>query len=257
MKTSLDTGRNRTGLGTSPLDAQQLLESSDQAAPSQPGDDVAFAEERERYARAAEPVGSMPPPSSPRGIASAAVAFVKREKANVLLDKLGERLGFERTGVRLYELLLSKLAAFPSWPHGPTHDAVLELQRDELRHFALCKKALEKLGADPTAVTPSADLAAMLAQGVPLALADPRTDLLQGLQALLMAELTDHASWELLVALAQEAGEPELAAELDGARAAEARHLARVRGWLESGLKQALGFEGPARGERPSELEPR
>lgn len=251
MKTPFDTGPNRTGLAASPLDGPKRVQAADEAAPTSGGDDLAFARERERYARESEPLGSMPPPARARGLLESAAALLRGEKANVLLDKLGERLGFERMGVRLYELLLSKLAAYPGWEGGPTHDLVLELQRDELRHFGLCKRALEALGADPTALTPSADLAATLAQGVPLALADPRTDLLQCLQGILVAELTDNASWELLVTLARDAGQDALARELDHARQQEARHLSTVRSWVESGLHQALENRGPAAGEPP------
>ena len=45
------------------------------------------------------------------------------------MDKIGERLAFERTGTRLYEALVSKHEAFGSFPGGPSgagEDALVE-----------------------------------------------------------------------------------------------------------------------------------
>jgi hypothetical protein len=239
MRSAFETGSNRTGIAASPLDGPAIALGAAEARPTSEGDDLGFARERERYSRNSEPLGSLPPPLTARGILQSAAAYVSGARANVLLDKLGERLAFERTTVRLYELLMAKLETFPSWAGGPDHDALLQHQRDALAHFALCRDALEALGADPTALTPSADLASMLTQGVPLALADPRVDLLQGLQAVWVAELVDHAGWEQLAQLARDAGRAELEAQCRIAHATEARHLAAVKDWIAEGLREA------------------
>ena len=61
----------------------------------------------------------MPVPGNLKGAAKAAVKALKGEKAAVFLDKLGERLAFERTGVRLYEAVLAKVPAARS-SKGPS-----------------------------------------------------------------------------------------------------------------------------------------
>ncbi len=51
----------------------------------------------------------------------------------------------------------------------------------------------------------------MIIQGLPAVLTDPRTNLIQCLDALLVAELTDNAGWEMLIELAQGLKQTELA----------------------------------------------
>lgn len=254
MKTSFDTGLNRTGMATSPIQAPQVTQGAREGKPSSPGDSLAIGKVRAEYAREAEPIGSVPPPASIKGAVKTALKALQGEKATVFIDKLGERAGFERTGVRLYELVLSKLDAFPSWQGGPTREELLEIQRDELRHFGVVVEAIRKLGGDPTVMTPSADLVGVLSMGLPQALADPRTDVRQCLEGILVAELTDNACWETLIALGRELGQDELVGKFEEALQAEARHLVKVRGWVRQGVLASAEFKGPAKtqAERPS-----
>ena len=145
-------------------------------------DGAAAALMRSTCAREAEPIGTVPPPASLKGAAKTVLKALQGEKASVFIDKLGERLAFERIGARLYEVVLIKAEAYPTWPGGPSREELLEIQRDELSHFGLLQSCIEKLGADPTAMTPSADIAANLSKGIPQVLADPRTDLRQCLE---------------------------------------------------------------------------
>ncbi|WP_223641692.1 hypothetical protein [Corallococcus sp. EGB] len=115
----------------------------------------------------------------------------------------------------LHEGALSKLDVFGSWDGGPSRELLTKSLEDELSHFALLKEALEKLGADPTVMTPSADLTSVISMGVPAAISDARTNLRQATQALLVAELTDRFQQAL---------------------DAEAEHLALVKGWLAAGV---------------------
>jgi hypothetical protein len=64
---------------------------------------------------------------------------------------------------------------------------------------------------------------------------DPRTTLLQSLEAILIAELADNACWEALMALAQEAGEDTLMTQCEQALLTEQEHLAKVQSWLAAG----------------------
>jgi hypothetical protein len=96
----------------------------------------------------------------------------------------------------------------------------------------LLGECMLKMGGDPTAMTPCADVQATASMGLVQVLTDPRTTLAQCLGAILTAELTDNAAWELLIQLAEEAGETELAGRFLGALAEEQEHLAIVKGWL-------------------------
>jgi hypothetical protein len=151
------------------------------------------------------------------------------------MDKLGERLGFERTGARLYEGLVSKRRAYGSFDGGPEESDLEEILEEEHRHFQLLRRVMDDLGGDPTAVTPSANLVANATMGFPAVIADPRTTLLDGLEVILVAELTDNECWEALIALTRIGGEESLAGHFEQALAREREHLARVRAWVAAG----------------------
>jgi rubrerythrin len=84
-------------------------------------------------------------------------------------------------------------------------------------------------------VTPSANLAANISAGLPQVLTDPRTNLLQSLEAIIIAELADNECWTALAELAQQAGHQELVEECREAIAHERDHLRQVRLWIASG----------------------
>jgi hypothetical protein len=101
-----------------------------------------------------------------------------------------------------------------------------------LEHFNLLCEAMQSLGGDPTAMTPCADVTAVASSGIMQVLNDPRTTLAQCLSAMLTAELTDNAGWELLIRLADDAGESDLAGRFLGALGQEQEHLAIIKTWL-------------------------
>src|SRR5688500_4167477 len=108
MHKPTDIGANRTGIGTSPLDSRQTIKGAEQAATIGPQDGKVLEAERVLWARNAEPVGSIPPPATVKGMVKTVIEMVEGHKPTVFIDKLGERLAFERTGTRLYEALLAK-----------------------------------------------------------------------------------------------------------------------------------------------------
>src|SRR5256885_15755682 len=103
-------GRNRSGAARDPELARQLLAAAKEFPPSSQGDAQAIAAVRIEYARAGEPLATMPPPAGVAELARNALGALIGDP-NRLLDKLGARLAFERAGVRLYEALLSKYDA--------------------------------------------------------------------------------------------------------------------------------------------------
>ncbi len=229
-----DIGMNRTGVQIAPKLAKEMEEGARKVQPP-PGDEGKIAEVRNNYHSRATPVGTMPPPGTMKGMAKAVGKALKGEKATALLDKLGERLAFERTGVRLYEAMITKVLALGELDDiGLTEEALRHLQAEELEHMYLVHEAIENMGADPTVQTPCADVVGVQAEGLMQVLVDPRTTIAQGLGAILNAELVDNASWELLVELTQEAGNDELANAFEQARRTEEEHLRKVRGWYEA-----------------------
>ena len=151
-------------------------------------------------------------------------SYVPGQDPVLLLDKLGERIAFERAGTRLYDALLSKHDAGRTFRGAPSRAELQHIRDQEHEHFLMLVDAMERLGGDPTAVTPSADVQATASKGLPAVLADPRTDLLQCLEAILVAELVDNDCWTALMELAENAGETDLtisAVNLTGPDAAE------------------------------------
>jgi len=155
------------------------------------------------------------------------------DRPQVLIDKLGERLAFERGGTRLYDALLAKCGGGAAALDAEVPLDVLErFRNEEAAHALMIAAALEKLGADPTAMTPCADLVGVESQGLMQAITDPRTTLSQSLHAMLVAELADHQGWQLLIALAEQMGHDGLAHDCRTAFEEEERHLASIRAWV-------------------------
>ena len=174
--------------------------------------------------------------------------MLKGERPTVLLDMLGERLAFERTGVRLYEAVIDKLPAFAvdGASAGPGIADLRAIQEDELRHVDVCRRAIEKLGGDPTAMTPAADVSGVAALGFLQVVCDPRFQLADSLHALLGIELLDNDSWEMLIQLSRGMGQEEMVEWFTRASDQEHAHLTMVRAWLLSMVLHEAGVEETA-----------
>jgi rubrerythrin len=222
---------NRTGIGTSPLLAKEMIEGTLQFTATST-DDEELLDLESHYLETAEPIGTVPPPTTVKGIAKAAVDILKGEKPTVLLDKIAGRLAFERSGTRLYEALIRKFDVVGGYEGGPTRAQLVEIFEDEYSHFEMLSETLKELGADPTAMTPCADLVGVQSLGLLTIVTDPRTTFAQSLEAMLTAELVDVDGWEVLLRLTEHLGLDTLATRFDRAAKAEERHLASVREWF-------------------------
>lgn len=225
--------RNRTGLAASRDRSEDMLAGSAEFALDETGDEGEIARARVRSSKQSEPLGSTPPPADVDELLYK-VAPVAPTAANQvqLLDKLGERLGYERMSVRVYEAVIAKFDALPEGPPEPTRMQLEHHLRDEFDNFRMLEEATVALGGDPTAVTPAADLHATMSKGVLEVLVDPRTSFTQCLEGLLTSELVDNEAWGTLVALSENAGQRGLSLRFEQARATEAEHLRCVRRWL-------------------------
>lgn len=236
MENKTTIGMNRTGIALSPRMGPEMLDAVRKYHPAPNTNTVALNETRASYAQEAEAVGTMPPPASLKEVGVTAVEMMKGSKSVVFLDKLGERLAFERTGTRLYQSLITRFGVGPTWEGGPTLEALQSIYADEVLHYTLIRDTIVGLGSDPTAITPSANITAMASLGLLQVVNDPRVRLRESLQAILIAELADTDGWQLLTELAQNLGHTELAAKFREAHAVEERHLQTVRAWLTAAV---------------------
>ncbi|AKT42955.1 ferritin-like domain-containing protein [Chondromyces crocatus] len=157
-----------------------------------------------------------------------------------LLDRLTERLAFERSMTRLYEGLIAKLDKQGSFPDGPAREDLLAIQNEEVRHVGLLHAAIQTLGGDPRAMSAGARLARMTSSGVLQVIVNSRTTLAQGLSAMLMVERADSDGWRLLIELTRALGRHELADSFYLASAEEERHVEIVRRWVSHHALQEL-----------------
>jgi rubrerythrin len=241
MKNPTDIGMNRTGIDMSPIDMTELLSGVNESRPSSEGDENTLASYRASYLKEAEPIGTVPVPGSLKGAAKTGMQKLMGRKPEVLLDKLGARLAFERTGTRLYDALLGKCLIRADEADGLPIELLREFRDEEARHFALVWDAMKTLGADPTAMTPGADVNAVASSGLLQVLTDPRTSVAQSFHAIHIAELADHDGWALLIKLAEELGQSDLAHRFKKALQEEDRHLNTIRELVEKTCLSAAG----------------
>lgn len=231
MESATRQGMNRTGLQMSPKHAKELLEGAGRTVPSSAGDESAIAAMRQSYIREADALGTVPPPGTAKGLLKSGVQMLTGNRPQMLIDKIAERLAYERSGVRFYDAFITKLRSADRDLGPITLETAIRIQSEELAHFHLLVEALERLGADPTAQTPCADLVGVKGLGFMQALSEPRTSVAQSVDVILAIEAADNDGWELLIALARESGQDELAQRFETALQEENEHLATVRQW--------------------------
>ncbi|MGE3610848.1 MAG: hypothetical protein AB7I27_14750 [Bacteriovoracaceae bacterium] len=226
-------GLNRTGILMSPINSAESKKSADTLTTPSKGDSTAIADNRISSITEAGLIGTLPIPANVKGMITSI-----EEKVHVgnhaLLDKLGERLAFERTGTRLYEAILSKYQASRDFESLPPLKLLEQFYQEELLHFYMLVDIVTEIGGDPTAITPAADLSGVSSQGIIQIITDPRTTFIQSLEALLHAELIDNAGWELLIGLATEAGLNEYAEQFLKAKEEEDLHLEMITEWVSN-----------------------
>lgn len=236
MKDPTSLGHNRTGLQVSPLHAELLTEIAqrdvDRTLVDSP-ENMQIAAMRRDYIDDAESLGSIPPPATMKGMAKSGAGALTNKRVHVFVDKLAERLAYERGGTRLYDAALVKAMATADGTPVDI-DRMKQIRAQEADHANMLSEAIESVGADPTAQTPCADLVGVQTMGLMQSITDPRTSLVQTLSSLLAAELVDVASWDLLARLARDMGEDTLATRFEEALAHEQQHLDTISRWYES-----------------------
>ena len=229
IQPSLRSGSNRTGLGVAAdyLRRGMLDVPRELMGPTSRGSREELARVRVRYAREGFTHGTMPP-----------MARAQRRLLQ-LFDLLGARLAYERAGTRFYDALGSKVDAYGSFDGGPDHHDLEELRGEELAHVRMLERVITELGGDATVVTPSANLQLIASRGLGDVLTDPRTSVVDGLGALVVAELAHHEEWLGLIEVARELQLDDLVPSFQSAQLTEELHLSKVRRWLAFGRHAA------------------
>src|SRR5690606_8076285 len=175
------TGQNRTGAALHPKDVDLMLDAVDELSPQVPISTAPIDAERLKYIAEADSLGSIPPPASMlKGSMKKGMAVIKGISPSLFMDKIGERIAFERTGTRLYDALISKymtlaevggeeLPALDSiamedddgepivMSGGETPlETLRRIRSEEHGHFLMLCGVMQELGGDPTAQTPCA-----------------------------------------------------------------------------------------------------
>jgi len=145
-----------------------------------------------------------------------------------VLDLLNERLAFERAGVKLYDKVLSRMRNSGD-PRVAALYGRFEQNRDEEKeHEEWLEEQIRALGGDPHSPSEKSILAKAEAEGIEhVVMRDP--NLLHDFHALLTAELSDNAGWELLVELASEFVDRDAKGEFKKRLHEEEKHLLAVR----------------------------
>src|SRR3569832_1977647 len=103
---------------------------------------------------------------------------------------------------------------------------------EEKAQFRLACEAIEKMGGDHTAITPSADVVGVTSEGIVKVVAEARSNLAESLEAVMVAELADIEGWERLIGLTLSFGQDDLAERFERALEDEQTHLVSVLRWL-------------------------
>jgi rubrerythrin len=163
-----------------------------------------------------------------------------------LIDLLTERLEFERAGVKLYDQILMKMESTAEEEIVAMLDQMREHRNQEWQHEEFLEQCVRELGGDAHQETEMSRLGKRESMGIEQVVFDPNTPLPHLFHALLSAELVDNAGWDLLVELADEAGDRGAKREFKKCLKQEEEHLIFVREAMERfARREVLGEEAP------------
>ena len=240
MEQSTELGTNKTGMDMSPIDSKKMIAGAEEMIANLHPGSTSLLGFRQSYLENTEALGSVPLPGTVKGVVKSTLKMVTGKHPEVFINKLGERLAYERSGVRIYEQLIAKCQYASEQDMAAIEipiETLLQFRDEEAAHFDLLESCLKELGADPTAQTPDADAVAVGASGLMKVVADPRTSISQTLLAMLSLELADNDAWDLLIKLAADMGLNKMAEEFRVALHQEDVHLEQVREWYESSVR--------------------
>src|SRR5215207_2502499 len=132
-RSEMNMGGNLTGLQTAPEQAEEMIQGAMAAEPSMDGGPEVADAERAQYISEGYPVGSLPM----LPVAEEADADSESASMALFLDKLSERLAFERMGTRLYDGLINKCQTLDPGATNPSIEELQEIRDEEHQHFLM------------------------------------------------------------------------------------------------------------------------
>lgn len=164
---------------------------------------------------------------------------------NKVIDYLCERLAVERTGAEFYSETLRKMAELNDPEAEKLRPQLLKIRDEELQHAEWLEAQILTLGGDLQDETELASLVRRESEGI-LNVVKGDMQPAHLFHALLMVELMDNAGWEMLLHLADEAGDDEAREEFSRRAREEQQHLMFVRQVVTTLARdQVLGAQQP------------
>ncbi len=154
------------------------------------------------------------------------LANFNREK---VLDLLIARMNFERAGVKLYDSVIAKIQAQSDSSLLRLLDKLHEHRNEEKEHEEWLEEQVRMLGGDAHGTSDMAQLEERESKGIEDIILDGDNEALHFFHALLAAELADNAGWDLLVELADQAGDRDAKKAFKKRLHQEMEHLLFVR----------------------------
>jgi hypothetical protein len=155
-----------------------------------------------------------------------------RPGAAISYECIEAPLVFERVRVCLYQAFASKCDALGGLPGGPTSSELQSAISAVVADCELLDSWARSLATSERRAPRSRDLLHVARAGLLSVVVDPTTTLLEGLDALLTAELFGRARWSELVTAAQEVGDEDLVHELVAALRVREDRMRGIRDWL-------------------------
>jgi bacterioferritin (cytochrome b1) len=161
-----------------------------------------------------------------------------------VIDLLTERLTFERSGVKLYDAIIDKMTVSTEEGVVEMLDQMREHRDQEKEHEEWLEECVRQLGGDAHGHTEMADVVTRESKGIEDIILDGDNDIFHLFHALLTAELADNAGWDLLVSLADEAGDRDAKKAFKKRLHEEEEHLVYMRRAVERlARREVLGEE--------------
>ena len=183
--------------------------------------------------------------------ARATMEKLARHNPAKVIDFLTERLSFERVGVQLYDAVLDRMVGSTDPEVRGMVRTMKEYRDQENAHVDWLVEQIRACGGDPFAESEMSALAARESRGIESVILDGENDISHLFHALLAAELADHAGWELLVAIADEAGDRDAKKQFKKRMHEEETHLRFVQHAVERfACRVVMGYE-PVPAARP------
>jgi bacterioferritin (cytochrome b1) len=164
-----------------------------------------------------------------------------------VIDLLNERLVFERSGVKLYDKILSEMKQANDPLLHRMHPEMKKHRDQEKEHEEWLEDQIRNLGGDAHAQTEHSKLIVAESSGIEgvVLRGEGNGNALPHLfHALLTAELVDNAGWELLLELADRADDDDARRELRKRLHEEEDHLYLIRRTVSKYARKEVLGEG-------------